>query len=226
MGLWWINHGDMCQLKTKARVCGNFLEGHQLVALVGITMTFFLPFSILWFLQWVAAKQVMLLRTATGTSNTLFLFKINNSKLENSQAEKVVLLKQWEAIVFIINSHVSHSLVGNLPPLPHCLNRKYYFISFETWATACKRHLVWGLLSLQTKVRLCACTCVIAAGEDWSCLSPTQALIKQLLYCCDIDVERTLSNTTARKKKKLKCSQWALTSVLKSVHFSSFSVKV
>lgn len=205
MGLWWINHGDMCQLKTKARVCGNFLEGHQLVALVGITMTFFLPFSILWFLhQWVAAKQVMLLRPATGTSNTLFLFKINNSKLENSQAEKVVLLKRWEAIVFIINNHVSHSLVGNLPPLPHCLNRKYYFISFETWATACKRHLVWGLLSLQTKVRLCACTCVIAAGEDWSCLSPTQVLIKQLLYCCDIDVERTLSNTTARKKKKAK----------------------
>lgn len=147
--------------------------------------------------------------------------------LENSQTEKVVLQKRWEAIVFIINNYVSHSLVGNLSPLPHCLNRKYYRISFETWTTACKLHLVWGLLSLQTKVCLCACTCVIAAGEDWSCLSPTQAFIKQLLYCCDIDVERTLSNRTARRtKKKQKCSQWALTSVLKSVHLSSFSVKV
>lgn len=89
MGLWWINHDGMCQLKTKARVFGNFLEGHQLVALVGIPVTFFLPFLMLWFLhQWVAAKQVMLLRTEAGTGNALFLFKINNSKLQDSLGEK------------------------------------------------------------------------------------------------------------------------------------------
>lgn len=170
-------------VKEKAKVFGNFLDGDQseskapVIVLTGISVTFFLPF----FYGLISTHCESLpnkwccyeLWVEPAMPHFFFVFfLINNASRESGNITTV-------RAFFKLSSPMWIQIQLEICPLSPCLNEKYSFILKCEWPHASS--VMYDVLQLFKQKCVCVCVHVCAAGEDWPWLSPTQALIKELL---------------------------------------------